>query len=190
MNIIQAEYTHPYDGYRMLCGSAMAEEQVYRKVQGKLRNTWYIPVNTETPGEGIQLDTHDPRSEGYAGRTLSFRLEDGTVDQVKGPWHSNSSALFEDTGVDVRDTFRTFVVIGLQREYRNTKDAYAPPTIIDVLYLDPPEGQIGSFNREKAIAKKLFGEYAELETLYYYSQSRGGTSSGPINRKDCAGVAI
>lgn len=87
----------------MICASAQAESAKYRKVQGKGRSTWLVPLDNDP--YKIHVDMHDPNSEGYAGRTISFNLEDGTEYNAKGPWNSNVDALFQDTGIDLRSTF-------------------------------------------------------------------------------------
>jgi len=70
----------------------------FKKVVGK-KATWYVTGN---PKE-IYVDTGDPESQGFGGAICMFTLEDGTKEQVKGPWHSNSEALFKDTGLDLRN---------------------------------------------------------------------------------------
>lgn len=128
--------------------------------------TYYVPVDSPEPGADVHVDLHDPRSQGYGGQTLEFPLEDGTVDKVKGPWHTNSDALFSDTGLDLRDQHLTFVV--LAREW-NTRTG----ELEDVLYQDPAP-IVGSFDRYKAIAEQFRSE----PTLYAYSQSSGGSLTG------------
>lgn len=152
----------------MVCGSAEAESKVYQKVQStKGKNTYYVPVNGSERAGNIYVDPHDPKSEGFAGRVISFPLEDGTVDEVKGPWHTNCDALFEETGLDLRNEHRTFVVLGMGRTYEDHKTV-----ITDVIYQDPEGGLVGSFDRYK----ELELQYPEAEQ--YYSESRGGSSCG------------
>ena len=82
------------------------ESHLYRKVVGK-KHTWYVPA-TEYAAEGVHLAAGD----GYGGAVVKFRLLDGSVDQVKGPWRMrHADPLFEDTGWDVREKYWTWVVI-------------------------------------------------------------------------------
>jgi hypothetical protein len=53
---------------------------------------WFSPTPTAQPNTW----------RGMAGATLQFPLVDGRVFHVKGPWCSNPTALFEDTGIDLR----------------------------------------------------------------------------------------
>lgn len=154
----------------IICGQAEASSKVYRKVEGK-RDTWYIPLN-DWPTEGIQIDTHNPKSDGYGGATLSFTLEDGTIDKVKGPWHSNSDSLFEDTGIDIRNTHRSRVVLFLSRG--RDLDTYN-----DVVYFEESP-VIGAFDRYEEVCAKFQEENPGVQ-FYYLSITHGGSSSGCWN---------
>lgn len=159
----------------MICGSHEAEIRAYRKYECKA-GVWLAAIQ-DAPADNLYF--HDPRdkhSEGFAGRTLRFPLEDGSVYEAKGPWKGNADSMFKDTGVDLRDKYSTFVVIG--RGVRFEKGRYESRRIItDVLHMD--DGfQIGPFQREQLIVKTLpVGEYQ------YYRETRGGSSAGPIEHK-------
>lgn len=153
----------------MICGSAEAERLIYRKVQASNGYTYYVPINSPEPGAQIQVDTHDPNSDGYGGRALTFALEDGTKDRVKGPWHTNSDDLYADTGIDLRNQHLTFVVVARDRysdeDYRTV--------LGDVLYQDE-QPVLGAFDRYK----EILARFPDEPTLFYYSQSRGGSVCG------------
>lgn len=121
---------------------------IYRVIQGRSGNTWIVPTYTDHPAEGIHVDQHDPHSQGYGGSILTFPLEDGTTYSVRGPWHSNSEALYEDTGVDLRHTHRTYGCVALNLRYDNRGIG-----IFEGLIHVDREPTIGSFDRITDIAQ-------------------------------------
>jgi hypothetical protein len=156
----------------------MAQAVVYWKVTGKSGNTWYIP-KTSTPATSLHVDTHNPHSEGYAGSFLSFEMEDGTVDKVKGPWHSNSDALYDDTGVDVRNTYPTRVILARNRVFG---DGGLRATFQDVFYLEETP-ILGRYNRYLSVIDRFFQGNPEWNGMvFYYMDSNGGSSSGGMER--------
>lgn len=121
---------------------------IYRVVNGHSGNTWLVPTYCAWPGEYIHVDQHDPHSQGYGGGILDFPLEDGTVYSVKGPWHSNSEALYEDTGVDLRDTHRTYGCVALEVRYDQTGNGI----FTKLIHVDR-EPVVGSYDRINDIAQ-------------------------------------
>lgn len=165
----------------MISGMAEAAKHIYRKVactNGR-KGWWLYPVNSETPGENVYYDPLDPSSQGFAGSTLSFTLEDGTIHKAKGPWHSNTDALFSDTGVDLRDTHRTWGVVAKRRVAlpRRPGTAYGDEyRFEEVLHGDGDGGVIGAFSRLHDLARKYAQELGV--PVAYYAGSRGGSSCG------------
>lgn len=165
--------------YRMLCGSAIAEAGTYHKVIGKSGRTW---LYEEGKAETIHVSAH-PRElqpgykgfQGYAGRTLTFKLVDGSELQLQAPWSSNSSDLYADTGVDIRDCHETFVVVGHGR--KTIGQGYGRTVITDVIYKDD-DWTNGRFNRGDKIAKEIANKLGK--TVMLMSKSRGGSCCGPI----------
>jgi hypothetical protein len=129
---------------------------------------WFWPADHSTPGEHVHV--YACPSDGYGGAVLRFRCKDATY-ECKGPFHSNTDALFAATGVDLRDKHRTWGVVAQRREWEGLDEI-----LHSILHEDPPEGVIGTFNRVDEIAQKLADERREV--LAVYSQSRGGSSSG------------
>ena len=157
--------------YQMFSGQAAAAKFVYRKLVDAKGRVWLYPVNTDTPGE--QVHVHDPRdlkSDGYGGATLQFALEDGSVYAAKGPWHTNTGALFEATGVDLRNTHRTYGCVARIRVYKNHITEFH-----GILHADKVP-VIGAFNRLKDIAQTWADQLKH--PVACYSESKGGTSSG------------
>lgn len=163
------------DEYRMFSGQGEVLARKFKKYQGKSGNTWYLSIQ-ENCADNVYVDCHDPRSDGFGGVTLTFELEDGTIDNVKGPWHSNSEAFRKDTGIDINNKHLTFVVISKERG----QDKNYRTIMKDVLYKDECP-TLGIYDRYKEIAKPFVEEAIKNgENLYYYSKGTGGSSNGPI----------
>jgi hypothetical protein len=160
------------DAYSMFSGQEDAQCRRYRKIEDKMGHVWLVALQ-EAAAENVYV--HDPKatnSQGFGGATLSFTLEDGSIYHAKGPWHSNADSLFSATGIDVRNTHRTFVVLAKERD--TTTDGSYRTILRGVLYKDK-EPVLGSFHRYKELIKQF------PEAKFYYSQSHGGSSCGPIS---------
>lgn len=82
------------------------QPEVWRKVEIPEKNiTYLIPTDVVNVADHIHVDMHDPGSVGYGGSTLDFRLEDGTVYKVKGPWHTSASGLKSHTNGQIDLTY-------------------------------------------------------------------------------------
>jgi hypothetical protein len=164
------------EDYRMTCGSAEAESRVFDKhYSEKSRVTWLVAVQPNA-GDNVYASNPDNRpGEGFGGRTLSLKCSDGSTFDLHGGWHGNAESLFRGTGVDVRNKHLTFVVLAKERDY--TKDGSMRTILRDVVYRDEVP-QIGDFQRWKSLVKQF------PEARFYYSQSSGGSCSGPISEKD------
>jgi len=162
----------------MRCGSYEAEIRKYKKVIGKSGRVYLYAIQ-DNPADNIYV-SGDKNSDGFGGRTLSFTLENGTIEELRGPWQTNSDDLYNNTGVDLRGKHLTFVVIGKDRKSIQTKQGYVTK-MIDILYKDD-KPIIGKFERGKIIAQKLANKLKQ--TIYCYSQSQGGSSNSPIEPKE------
>lgn len=118
-------------------------------------------------------------SDGFGGSTLTFQLVDGSEVKLKGPWHSNSRALLADTGIDLRNSHRTFVVIGEGRSYEsNPNNLYSSKTVIENVFYKDDEPIIGSFDRGRQMAQEIADEKGIR--VFCYSRTNGGSSCGPV----------
>ncbi len=160
----------------MKCGGAEAEchryhKHVISKPGKRIGCVWLV---SDQPNAADNVYFHDPtdtKSQGFGGGTLTFPLVGGGEYVAKGPWHGNSDSLFADTGVDVRDTCLTFVVLAMEREYPKSNGYSLNPIMRDVVYRDA-EPTIGRFDRYKELIK------AHPQAKWYYMQSSGGSSCG------------
>lgn len=151
--------------------SALGEQGRYRYKRYKGKTcVWYV-ADVENDGDFIYCDTGRKNSEGFGGRELEFSLVNGSVVKVKGPWQSNSSSFFEDTGVDLRKKHLTSVVISRGRR----QDEFYNTVMQDVVYYDE-RPMVGSFDRWKEIAKELKVE----GPMFYYKRSLGGSATGLV----------
>lgn len=158
---------------QMRSARGMISEKTWIKHIGKSGRIWLQPYG-ETENSMIIADGW-PGSQGFGGGKHKFTLHTGEVIELEGPWSSNHDAFFEETGIDLRNRHRTWGCIGRHREYYPSKYE-ARPVICDLLYWDPPEGVVGSFNRIREIAKQLAYERDEL--VFAFSGSLGGSSCG------------
>jgi len=166
------------DRQPILCGQSEAEERRYKRVIGKLGRTWLYAIQ-DNPADNIYV-SGDKNSDGFGGATLSFTLEDGTIEELRGPWHTNSDDLYSNTGVDLRDKHLTFVAIGKRRKTYRTKQGWVDK-IIEVLYQDK-KPIIGEFDRGKKLAQSIANKLKQ--TVYCYIESQGGSSNSPIDPKE------
>jgi hypothetical protein len=156
----------------MICGSANAEKRVYKKLVGKSGRIWLVAIQ-ENAADNIYV-SGGKHSQGFAGRTLTFKVDDGSDISLAGPWHSNSAALLADTGVDVRDKYLTFGVIGLGREYGQVQGLH-PITIKDVIHVDS-QWMLGTYDRIDVLAQQHANKLGKA--VAYFIKSKGGTTSG------------
>ena len=161
------------DAYTMVSARDEAQSRPCHVYVGKSGRTWLV-ADIPNAGDYIYCTAYaDPKrcGEGFGGATLSIPLVSGGHFLLRGGWHANADALFDDTGVDVRDKHLTYVVLSKDRKMlEGTRQS----VFVDVVYRDP-EPTIGPFDRYKI----LVAQYPDAR--FYYSRSCGGSSSGPCN---------
>lgn len=158
----------------MKCGSSEAESQTYHKYTGKSGKIWLV-ANQPNAADNVYVEGGKD-SDGFAGRTLSFKLVDGCTLKLTGPWHSNADALFTDTGVDVRDKYLTQGIVALDRQYEDN-DYHKPYIYSDVIHYDKSP-VIGCFNRIETLAQEFANSTDKI--VFYAFISSGGGSSGSL----------
>jgi len=134
---------------------------------------WYlIPVNIPNRADYIYTRKKDiGKSFGFGGDVLIFKLNDGRLFSLQGPWHTNSNSLFHDTGISVGDEYFTWGYIYEQKEPARVKGSLY--TMINVIYQDN-SWILDRFDRIENHTKKLVQHFKK--SLYYSSFSRGGSS--------------
>lgn len=178
MNIpIIADRIDVSEPYRMISGRA---EQASVKLWNYTKDAdgvyWFWPAEHPEPGAMVHCGSPiiaGRKSDGYGGAIMAFRTADGNIN-IQGPWHSNTDALFERTGVDLRDKHLTYGVVGTGRD--TTTDFHT--VITGVVHADPKDGVLGTFERINVIAQELADR--EDRPFYYYRKSHGGSSCGPV----------
>lgn len=141
----------------------------YRLYTGKSGLRWLVR-DGRGAGDHVYVEAGSG-SLGFAGATLPFTLMDGSELKLVGPWHSNSRALFEDTGVDVRDRHLTRVTIGLGRNW---------PDLTDILYSEPEFAET-EWDAGEEIAQALANHLGRAVQLKV--ERAGGTSWAMIEPK-------
>jgi hypothetical protein len=152
----------------------------FKIVKGKSGRTWLYGI-CDAPAAHIYVSAEGRENmpgyrgfRGFGGSTLKFELEDGNTISLQGPWHSNSNALFNDTGIDLNENTVTYVVvsekIGHDKKYHSVA--------INVLYKDE-EPAVGSFDRGNDIALEWANKLGK--PVHLYCESLGGSSSGFVN---------
>ena len=157
------DYTIKHDN-RMICASAEAEERTYDKHIDRDGRIWLV-ARQDNAGDNIYCEGS---GEGFGGRLITFKLANGGSIALKGPWHTNSQALYMATGVDVRDKHTSWGVIAASRE----GDTYR-----GVIHLDR-EWVVGHHDRIERLAKSL----AVLQgcRMHYYKQTAGGSVQSTV----------
>jgi len=162
-----------------------ANRRSYKKVIGKSGRIWLYAVqpnsadNIYVSASPNELQAGYNGFQGFGGQVLKFRLDDESFIELKAPWKSNADSLLEDTGVDLRDKFVTFGVVG--RDCSVT--ANGREIIRDIVYIDELI-TIGEFDRIEKIAQQIANELHK--SVAYYSRSHGGSTQGwkaPETRK-------
>lgn len=157
------------DSYRMFSGQADASARSYHLVRGKSGKIW-LYAEQEDAASNIYIEG-GPGSNGFGGSTLTFRLVEGGEIQLKGPWHSNSDALYRDTKVDLRHRHYTFGVVSLER-----LESWPKTILRGILYKDESL-VLGTFDRMEQVGQGIAD--SRNETVYVYRESKGGSSCGP-----------
>lgn len=152
------------------------EEIKFKRIPDALEDDTVIWLVGLVPNEADHIyfcDTKDINSQGYGGSTLQFIVvnQDGSEQtlSLKGPWHSNSDALFERTGYDCTDLYYTRCIISYGRRFILNEEIAT-----DVIWYDKYE-RLGLYDRGKEFCKMLVNILGV--PLHYFQSSRSGSSS-------------
>ena len=149
----------------------------YRDKKDKDR-LWLVMQGVINPADHIYVGyQHHTGSQGFAGRWLVFNLADHDRSvSLQGPWHSNAEALYECTGVDVRNQHYVQLVVGLARD----NGPGWRTTLRDIVYIEEPGAR--GYDDYKAILRSLYEQHKA--PLYYWHGGSGGSTSGTYASKD------
>lgn len=204
--VLGGNFTVPQ--YSMISGQGEYQSKEWLKIEAK-RGIWLVLPNREASQIIFWRDTKGT-SQGFGGSTLKFKIigelfkptpeniaqelsqainppewEERLFDEpetleLQGPWGSNTESLFQDTGYDIRDRIKSWGCIGRGRSWDkgNNPNATSRTIIEDLVYFDT-EPQHGKYDRIQKLAEQLSNE--RQETLFYYQETFGGSSSGPVN---------
>lgn len=157
----------------MICGSDEAESRTFKMALDGKGCVWFYTLEGTNPGGYVYVhDPSDDKSDGFGGSTITFKIGKSGSYAAKGPWHTNTDALYQHTQIDLRSKHLTFGCIGKARSYERHQ-----MVIEDLIFCDS-EPVLAAFNRIESLAKDLANELNQQ--LYYYSESSGGSSSGPV----------
>jgi hypothetical protein len=152
----------------MFSASGEASRRIYKLLRGKSGKRWVVSTSPEA-AEDVWVDG-GKGSQGSAGRTLTFRLDNGETVDFVGPWKTGAGSLFEDTGYDVRGQEYSRSIVALSRE--NAKTFYGPSIYRDVLHYDL-ELILGNPVDPKALAQQYADEHGVM--VYYAQTTKGGS---------------
>lgn len=140
----------------------------YNKIKGRSGDIWYYK-DGKFAGDYIYVSNND--KSGFYGHIICFKLVNGKVDEIVGPWHSNSETLFADTGINLTNKHATFIVLA-KTKHDNVLN--------DIIYTD--EFFIESeFNRYKILAE-YYSKLCNCD-IYYYQEYSGGKIVGKIDKE-------
>lgn len=150
----------------------------YRKVMGKSGKAWFY-VPGPFAATAIYVDG-GKGSQGMGGRTITFKLEDGSTFDSIGPWMTTAENMLKDTGVDVTSQYASRMVISRKVEY--PKNSYAfMPDMIDVVYYEEQFVE-GPSDRADELAQKIVNETGEA--LHVFIETSGGASHKVLKVKE------
>lgn len=131
----------------------------------------WLVANQENAADNVYAEG-GPGSDGFGGATLRFKLVDGTVVSLKGPWKTGAGALFADTGHDVRDKYLTRGIVAFERAIGKFGGA---DTFTEIVHYD--DGPVlGTFDRVRQIALQAANDAGR--EVYFSFVSHGGGHAG------------
>lgn len=115
-----------------------------------------------------------PGYRGFGGSPVTFPRKEGLSTILLGPWHSNTHALFADTGIDRRDQHLTWGCVGTGRDFDGN---LGRDRLTGIVWFDP-EPTRGEFERVWRHAVELEREIGV--PLFYMRVSAGGSECGRL----------
>ena len=150
---------------------------IYTKYESDNGN-YYVDHNNPYCASWVYYDRNDGKhSNGMGGSTFAFKLANGDVDTIQGPWNTNTDALFKHTGVDLRDKHMMRYIIS-NNPIVGDRCMYAREYTTDdmIEMVDDPEPMNFYYPKERA---KYWADKLN-KSVYLYWGSLGGSSNGMI----------
>ena len=169
------------DPFRIGPRSPHKDQTIHTMVVSKFSSdtVFLYPVDCENPADHIHKwypscagQESGYCGKGYGGATLTFHLESGEVLNLQGPWHVGADALFEETGVDIRDKCKTFVVIAKKKICTDMMTPGEAMIYKDIVWIDD-KIQISEHDRGEKILEEML-ELHKVPLAYYFIKSGGG----------------
>jgi hypothetical protein len=160
-----------------ICGptvSARPHDDMIFAHEYSASRVWLFPADLSTPDAANFIYCRNlsiEKSAGFGGAGVTFRMSDGTTKSLQGPWNSNADALFEQTGVDLRNSNITFGIVAKSREHIE----FSKERFSDILHEDL-EPTSGRYDRIPDLAQDFANRLNS--TIYFAYRARGGGSSG------------
>jgi hypothetical protein len=158
----------------MKSGVAEQASSKYKKIVGK-NSDWYIALGKPEGDYIYSAGRTGKYSDGFGGRIMEFELEDGTIDKVQGPWHSNSDSLLFDTGYDATDKHHTQGIIALNLKHPEDNWHVTEHEEEEILHWDE-EPVEGLYHRIDILAQEFATKLNKR--VYYAMITNGGGTSG------------
>ena len=87
---------------------------IHRKIHAEdVNEDYYVPVDILNVADELHVtdSSNTSHMKGYDGSTLAFKMEDGTVEHVTGPWHTNSRGFINHTGINISELHLTKITL-------------------------------------------------------------------------------
>lgn len=168
-----------------ISASHEAQIRTYYKVEAGGR-IWLYSAIDENAGDFVYV-SGGPNSQGFGGSTLTFKLVDGSSIDLRGPWHTGSTALFEATGIDIRHKHISQAIIAKGRRQVDKKIIVQGVErlvygmeMVDVLYSEE-KPVIATYGRQDVI--DLAEDYARKlgHSVQVHINSFGGSVTKPVD---------
>lgn len=171
------------DSYQQIAASGEVAVREFDLHVGKSGRRWLV-ARQKNAADNVYVEG-GKGSQGFGGRKIPFKLADGSVLELVGPWHSHAGALRADTGVDVTDRHHTQVILIAGSRYREEgKNQNGFPNLRDgykdvYVYRENVLGEFSGGREFKQMAKDLATQLGH--TVYLYTQTYGGSSCSPVD---------
>lgn len=151
----------------------------FYKYEGTNGKTWLVADQANKADNIYVTNPHNRCGEGFGGAKMTFNLVNGETFTMNVGWQSDSQMFFEDTSIDIRNTYLTRVIIAETRKYQK---GFYIPVLENVLYYED-EPMLGYYHRYKKIAEGLLLSN-NIDSVVYCVESMGGHEIGYIIKTD------